>query len=175
MQTTDPNNDYYSKRVLKRLETVPARHHLNQRIYREASQALEQATQGRGEPGMEVLLEQLYRGSKALQGLATYQKTQETHDQDGRPKAYIDLGEAGQVALQQDLFAGHDLLDALRDQAIMDGERPEPAYWDGFPETIALKKHIQGQVDAQLSSELQKQEISAGNTSLSDKEWRRKK
>ena len=102
MLTSDPKNEYYSKRVLKRLETVPARHHINQRVVRAATKGLELAAERHGDPSMEVVLEQLWRGSKALQALdeANEDQNEVNHGANGKPLGYIDLEESAQVELQ---------------------------------------------------------------------------
>ena len=72
LTTGDGIDEYFSMRVLKRLENVPARHHISQRMCLDVQQKLEKTVAEEGGCGMEELLEQLYRGSKVYQatGLA---------------------------------------------------------------------------------------------------------
>jgi len=67
------------------------------------------------------------------------------------PKGYIDLGEAAQVGLQQDLLAGHDLFDADRNA---EENRNAPAYYDNFAATMDLKRNMADAVEERLQAEL---------------------
>ena len=91
---------------MARVEKTPALHHINGKIHREIAQQLARNEHSEGGYGMEVILEQLYRGAKAYYGLNL-----DDHDYNAPAQlSYLWQPGTAAVRLRQNLLAGYELL-----------------------------------------------------------------